>query len=63
MSRIEKAEMFLRLKNYISEEEMRMYQEYKDSVNIFGDYNLYVYAPSYNVLRFMSGMASLVFSN
>ena len=63
MSRIDNAQMFLRLKNYVDSDDLHMYDQYKESVRIYGDYNLYVYAPCYNVLRFMSGMASLVFSN
>ena len=57
MSRIETAEMFLRLKNYLSTDDLQ------SSIRVYNDYNLFVYAPCYNVLRFMSGMASLVFSN
>jgi hypothetical protein len=63
MSRIEKVEMFLRLKNYLDIEDLTAIQDNPSLALSFSDYNMYLYAPTYNVLRFMSGMASLVFSN
>ena len=63
MSRIENAEMFLRLKNYLNIEDLGIIQDNPSLAVSFSNYNMYLYAPTYNVLRFMSGMASLVFSN
>ena len=63
MSRIEKAEMFIRLKNYINTDQLTHINGDPSLATSYSDYNMYLYAPSYNVLRFMSGMASLVFSN
>ena len=63
MSRIESAQIFMRLKNYITEHDLKHIKDDPHSAIVYNDYNMYVYAVGYNVLRFMSGMASIVFSN